>query len=202
MANFPRTEAEIASLTEAMLNGFADNAAIYPSPPVAMMDLGAIYSDYRMALNHAIATQAAAEQATTDKDEKLEALIDGMKTDIRYAENTVDYDDDKLKLIGWAGRRQKTPLAVPGQARLLEAPRQGEGWVYLDWKAPVDGGKPSAYRVVRRERDGGSWEDVATAIITEVTLVDQPRGKELEYNIVAVNKSGDGEASNTVMVVL
>ncbi|MGD0596377.1 MAG: hypothetical protein ABSA64_02505 [Sedimentisphaerales bacterium] len=31
---------------------------------------------------------------------------------------------------------------------------------------------------------------------------EQPRGKELEYRIVAVNKSGDGEPSNTVMVVL
>ena len=34
------------------------------------------------------------------------------------------------------------------------------------------------------------------------TLVDQPRGKELEYRAVAVNKAGDGEPSNTVMAVL
>ena len=33
-------------------------------------------------------------------------------------------------------------------------------------------------------------------------IIDQPRGKELEYRIVAVNKADDGEASNTVMVVL
>lgn len=43
-----------------------------------------------------------------------------MKGDIRYAENTVDFDDDKLKLIGWAGRKAKTPLVPPGQARLLK----------------------------------------------------------------------------------
>ena len=55
---------------------------------------------------------------------------------------------------------------------------------------------------MRRERDGGSWEDVVAAMITEITLVEQPRGKELEYQIIAVNKTGDGEASNTVMVVL
>jgi hypothetical protein len=35
-----------------------------------------------------------------------------------------------------------------------------------------------------------------------VALVEQPRGKELEYRIIAVNKAGGGEPSNTVMVVL
>ena len=125
-----------------------------------------------------------------------------MKSDIRYAENTVDFDDDKLKLIGWAGRKAKTPLAPPGQARLLETPKQGAGWVFLDWKKPSDGGTVSAYKVMRRERPEGPWEEVATAVITEATLVDQPRGKELEYRIIAVNKAGDGEPSNTAMVVL
>jgi hypothetical protein len=39
-------------------------------------------------------------------------------------------------------------------------------------------------------------------IITEATLVEQPKGKELEYRIIAVNKAGEGQVSNTVMVVL
>ena len=144
----------------------------------------------------------AAEEATADKDDALEGLVEAMKSDIRYAENTVDFDDDKLKLIGWAGRKAATALTPPGQSRLLESPKQGEGWVFLDWKAPADGGAVSAYRVLRRERPEGPWEEVATAVITEATLVDQPRGKEFEYRVVAVNKSGDGEPSNTVMVVL
>ncbi|MBN1943223.1 MAG: fibronectin type III domain-containing protein [Phycisphaerae bacterium] len=72
----------------------------------------------------------------------------------------------------------------------------------LDWKAPADGGKPAAYEVHRRERDGGTWQSVATALATEVNLVDQPRGKELEYQVIAVNKAGPGEESNTVMCVM
>jgi hypothetical protein len=152
--------------------------------------------------NNFIASQAAAEDAITSKDEALEDLADAMRSDIRYAENTVHFDDDKLKLIGWAGKRAKTSLVPPGQARLLEAPKQGEGWVFLDWKAPADGGVPAAYKVMRRERPAGAWEEVATAVISEATLVEQQRGKELEYRIVAVNKSGDGEPSNTAMVVL
>jgi len=185
-----------------MVGGLAANAAIYPAPPVAPADLTTLVSACTTAKNAAIAAQAAAEEATTSKDEALDDLVDAMKSDIRYAENTVNYDDDKLKLIGWAGKKAKTPLAPPGQARLLEAPKQGEGWVFLDWKAPVEGGAVSAYKVMWRERPAGPWEEVATAVISEATLVEQPRGKEFEYRIVAVNKAGEGEPSNTAMVVL
>jgi len=202
MARFPRTEAEVVALAEAMESGLADNAAIYPAPPVAVLDLTAAKTAYITALNAAIAAKAAAEAATTAKDDALEDLVEAMKSDIRYAENTVDFDDDKLKLIGWAGKKAATALQPPGQSRLLEAPKQGDGWVFLDWKAPIDGGAPSAYKVMRRERPAGPWEDVATAVITEATLVKQPKGKELEYRIVGVNKAGDGEPSNTAMVVL
>ncbi len=202
MARFPKAEAEVVALAQAMTSGLADNAAVYPAPPVVPVDLTSLISAYMSAKNDSIAAQAAAEEATADKDDALDDLADAMKSDIRYAENTVDYDDDKLKLIGWAGRKAATALQIPGQTRLLEAPRQGDGWVFLDWKAPVDGGAVAAYRVMRRERPEGAWQEVATAVISEATLVEQPTGKELEYRIIAVNKSGDGEPSNTVMVVL
>ena len=150
----------------------------------------------------AIAAQATSETAIAIKNEALSDLTEALKSNIRYAENTVDYDDDKLKLIGWAGKKTATVLTPPGQARLLEAPKQGKGWLFLDWKAPVDGGKPAAYKVERRLRDSGGWQDVATAILTEATLVEQPCKAEPEYRIIAVNKSGQGEPSNTVSIVL
>lgn len=202
MARFPKAEAEIAVLAQEMATGLTANAAIYPAPPVAPFDLNTLITNYTAARDSLVAAQAAAEQAVTDKDDVLEILTDAMKSDLRYAENTVDFDDDKLKLIGWGGRKAATELAPPGQARLLEAPRQGEGWVFLDWKAPTDGGKPAAYKVMRRQRPAGAWEDVATAVITEATLVDQTRGLEFEYRIVAINKAGEGEPSNTAMVVM
>jgi len=47
------------------------------------------------------------------------------------------------------------------------------------------------------------WQkQIATAIITKATLVNQPERKELEYRIIAVKKAGEGELSNTKMVVL
>jgi len=200
MPRFPKSQAQIAALAEQLWRGLLDNNAVFSQPPIHPMSLRFRKLIYQSRHDNFLAARAAAEHATTDKEEALEELIEVMKADIRYAENTVNFDDDKLKLIGWAGKKAKTPLAPPGQVRLLEASKQGKGWVYLDWKAPADGGKPKAYKVQRRS--GESWEDIATAIITEATLVDQPEKTELEYRVIAANKAGVGQASNTVMAVL
>ena len=202
MARFPKKEVEIAGLAERLRKGLSANSTIYLNPPVHPRGLYIRTRRYLQYRNGLIAKKAAVEDATATKDEALEELIEAMKVNIRYAENTVDFDDDKLKLIGWAGKKTKTLLAPPGQARLLEAPKQGAGWVFLDWKAPLDGGRPKAYKVQCRLRSGGSWENVATAILTEATLVDQPQKQELEYRIIAINKAGEGKPSNTVQVVL
>ena len=96
MARFPKKEAEIVALAERLWRGLLDNASIYPQPPVSPWLIrikNIIYSSRR---DNFIAKQAAAEQATTAKDEVLEELVEAMKADIRYAENTVNYDDDKL----------------------------------------------------------------------------------------------------------
>ena len=39
-------------------------------------------------------------------------------------------------------------------------------------------------------------------IMTEATLVEQAKGKELECRIIAVNKAGEGEISSTAIAVL
>ena len=202
MARFPRTEPEIMALSMQVISGLNDNATIYPAPPISVAELGILFSNYNNAKNAQIAALAAAEDATSTKNDAMEALTDATKSDLRYAENTTNDDDDKLKLLGWSGRKTPSTLTPPGQTRLLEAPRQGDGWLFLDWKKPSDGGVVSAYKVMRRERPEGAWSEVATAVISEATLVEQPKGKELEYRIIAVNKAGDGEPSNTAMVVL
>lgn len=182
MARFPSKESEVLVLAQEMMAGLVTSIAIFPSPPVPDIDLEVDIGMYISARDAAVAAAAAAEEATTTKGEALQTLIDAMKADLRYAENTVDFDDDKLKLIGWGGRKSKTSLEIPGQARTLEAPRQGEGWVFLDWKEPIDGGKPAAYKIQRRERPEGPWADATLAIESELTLTNQPRGTEWEYS--------------------
>jgi len=202
MPRFPKREPDIMALAEWLVNGFKSNLALFPAMPVSWILLSIKKATFRTRRSDAIAAQAAAEQSIADKDDALENLIDALKSDIRYAENTVNFDDDKLKLIGWSGKNAPTALAPPGEVRQLEAPKQSDGWVFLDWKQPAEGGRVSAYKIQRRERPEGAWQDVATAIETESTLVGQPKGAELEYRVIAVNKSGEGSPSNTAMVVL
>ena len=70
------------------------------------------------------------------------------------------------------------------------------------WPKPIDGGKPAAYKIQRRERPEGPWTDANMALESEITLSDQTRGTEWEFRVIAVNKAGDGVPSNTVMAVL
>jgi hypothetical protein len=200
--NFPIREAEIRALARNVIRGMAENPD-YPSPPMSTSDLNNILDEFDSSSDAQIAAKAAAEMATAAKQTALNALITALKSMLRYAELAVHGDDSKLKALGWGGRSEPTPLASPGQPRLLECHSQGEDWLILDWKRPVEGGTPSHYKIKRRElTEGGSWSLAGTATETEVLLNDQERGKKFEYQVVAVNKTGDSLPSNAVAVVL
>jgi len=202
MAQFPIKESEIKSLAQNIVTGLTENAAIYPAPPVAAVDLQAVLDSFIVLGDECVSARALAEQATVTKDAGLEELRDAMKAVLRYAEDTVDYDDAKLSLLGWGGRAPATALEAPGQARNLEVLRQGEGWLELDWKKPAEGGAVASYKIERRERPAGDWMIISMAIESEATLMNQERGKEWEYRVIAVNKAGEGMASNTAVAVL
>jgi hypothetical protein len=201
MATFPRTEAQVKVLAQNMVTGLTGNAD-FPAPPVTPVALEALLTSLIALSDAQITAQAAAEQATQTKTAGLDELITAMKADLRYAEDAVNRDDAKLTALGWGTRAAGTALQPPGQPRLLEAPRQGEGWVYLDWKEPLDGGGVAAYRIERRERPSGDWMLVSMAIASEATLNNQERGKDWEYRVTATNRAGESAPSNTVAAVL
>ena len=145
-----------------------------------------------------VAAQAAAAQVKATKIAGLEELIAAMKADLRYAEDVVNYDNAKLAALGWGGKAPATSLEIPGQPRALEAPRQGEGWVFL----PANGGAVAAYKIERRECPAGKWTLVSMAIESEATLTGQERNKDWEYRVIVTNKAGEGLASNTVAAVV
>nr|VFK79866.1 MAG: Fibronectin type III domain-containing protein [Candidatus Kentron sp. SD] len=203
MSKFPRDEAGMLALAKEMRDGFSANVDVYPAPPVATDALDASLDACEGARDAVQAAKAALEEAVATKQAAFDSLEEEMRTDIRYAENTVHFDDAKLKRIGWSGRKHPTPMKEPGQARSLAVRQQGGGSITLAWKRPSDGGKVAAYRVQRRESaQGAPWSSAEMAMETEITLSGQERGKELEYRVLAVNKAGEGEPSNTVTVVL
>jgi len=86
MAQFPIRETEILGLGESIITGLTNNAGIYPAPPVIPADLQTAFDAAIAAREAAVAAQAAALQATTDKELAFQNLTDKMKEDLRYAD--------------------------------------------------------------------------------------------------------------------
>ncbi len=202
MAQFPQTEADIIVAAQALIGGLTANPAVFPAPPVSAVDLQAVLDSFVGVCDQVNANDAAGKQLTLTKQGGLEELIDGMKANYGYGETVVAPDYEQLQLIGWDTRKTPSAPAVPGIPRAFEATRQGEGWVFLDWKSPADGGAVISYQIERRERPTGDWVIAGMALKSEIMLVNQDRAKDLEYRVIPVNNTGQGEPSTTVAVVL
>ena len=129
----------------------------------------------------------------------------GNEHNIAYAIH-VTHEERELNLIGLSNRSAPTPLAPPAQPVTLEAPRYGDGTVYLRWTAPKGGGKVQAFRIQRRElRSDGpdtDWAVCDMSFITEATLTNQPRGIMLEYRVISANLAGESAPSNAMSVTM
>ncbi|MCL4216621.1 MAG: fibronectin type III domain-containing protein, partial [Candidatus Hydrogenedentes bacterium] len=203
MAQFPTREADIRALCQNMVTGLTDNPGVYPAPPVSAADLQALLTSVDGLIDQVVAADAAAELVTETKNAGVAEMVAAMKANLAYAENLTNDNDAQLSLIGWGARATPTPsvLELPGQPRDLEAPKQGEGWVFLDWKTPADGGKVATYRVERRERPAGDWGIVGVALETELMLTNQERGKDWEYRVIALNQTGRQTAANLLTIL-
>ena len=72
-------------------------------------------------------------------------------------------------------------------------PGQGEGWILLEWQAPLTGGAVASYQVERRERPEGSWGTVALAMETSFKLTDQQRDALAEVDTKFTAKIAEKE---------
>lgn len=118
MAHFPFTHADIMALAEAIQAGLVKNPAVYPVPPVDLADFQATIDAYNHANTEFVKINALKEMATEERQRALADIKGKMRKQLRYAENTVGYDDNRLNLLGWAAKRKGKPLAAPGQAML------------------------------------------------------------------------------------
>ena len=202
MPRFPRSEPEIAALAHVVTQGIAQAPDDFPNPPVPADELQVQLDAYNAARIAAIAAETEARGHHATKDEALDLLVDSVKATLKYAEVAVRNEPDKLGQLGWSDRSRGSALETPGEVRDIGVRAEGDTWIVLDWKAPVDGGAAAAYTIQRRNRDEGSWEDIGTAVETEELLGRQPRGIDLEYRVIAVNRAGSGQPSGVVTLVL
>jgi hypothetical protein len=200
---YPSREADLLRLANDIAAGLAAHTDVFPAPPVSPEELQQALTEHDGNREAAIQARAAAALSTAAKDASLAKIEDLSKSVIRYGENHTRGDDGKLQLLGWAGRRSRTVTVTepPAQPRTLEVIREGKDWVFLDWKEPIEGGEVAADRVQRRTRDG-DWTDVGMSVESEVTLNGQETGVEYEYRVIAVNRAGEGPASNVARAVL
>jgi len=211
MAQFPDAEADVVALASAMIAGYTAHPADFPSmdPLTDLVALQAALSGYQTAKIAQTDALAAAQVSTETKELKLDDLEDLMRDELKKSEVDVGSDSEKLEYIGWGPKAPPTPAVTPGQPRNLDPVVQGPGTLFLDWKPPArgSGGTVRTYVIERREQPAGggefgSWAQVGIALETETTLMDQPRGPQLEYRIKAVNAGGESIPSNTAAVVL
>jgi len=206
MPKFPKREADIDALARRMLDGFLLHQADFPSfnyNPLKGKLSAFIY--YKRAQTEAL---AAAQVATDEKDAKLTALAEKMKAELKKSEVDVGSDSEKLEYVGWGPKAPPSPADPPGQPRNLEAVTQGSSAVLLDWKPPAhgSGGNVRTYVIERRDQpqggEFGEWQQAGIALESEATLMNQPRGVQLEYRVKAINTGGESTPSNTAAVVL
>jgi len=207
MPRFPKRESDVIMLAHAMVSGYTTNPGDFPSADAVA--LGTALDEYATAKADQIEKQAQAQLTTEAKDEKLDGLVEFMKTQLKQSEVDVADDPEKLELIGWGPKAPAQPSNPPGQPRALDPVIQGPGTLFLDWKPPASGtgGTVRTYLVERREQPAGggefnAWHQVGIALESEVQMTDQPRGQQLEYRVIGVNAGGQSVPSNTAAVVL
>lgn len=208
MPKFPKREADILALVNAMIAGYTAHPGDFPSRPPGPR-LPVKRNAYMAAKNAQTEALAAAQVATEQKDAKLAALVELMKAELKKSEVDVADSPEKLEYIGWGPKAPPSPADPPGQPRNLDAVIQGANTVLLDWKAPSrgSGGQVRTYVIERRDQpeagaEFGDWKQAGIALESEIALMNQPRGVQLEYRVKAVNTGGESPPSNTVAVVL
>ena len=207
MGKFPNAESETVALASSMMTGLSENPDTYPDPPLPQIALGPLLSAYSMARHAVTSARADAEAAVAAKNEALANLVAGMKKDLRYAENKVDFNNEKLALLGWSGRKIPEPVPAPGTPTNLTPVIQGTGSVIFEWRASTDPltGPTKTYVVERRDFVDGEfteWQKVGFSMEEELTLTEQPQGIKLEYRVTATNRNGESGSSNSTAVVL
>ncbi len=208
MPKFPTKESDVVALAESMIAGYTAHPDDFPSVTAeSLTALQAALNDYQNNKQSQVDAKAQSKIATETKDGQLDGLVELMKSDLKLSEVDVADDPEKLSEIGWGPRREPVPIDLPGQPENLHPIAEGPGNIWLSWDKPANGGTIRNYVIESRFQPAGggnftSWAVAGTSLNTEINLLDQTRGIQLEYRVKAVNIAGESLPSNTAAAVL
>ena len=207
MPEFPKNQVQIVALAHRMLDGYVLHQADFPS--FSYFPLKGKLNAFIYYQRHQAETKGALRVATKSKEEKFAILKRTMKDCLKKSEVDAAANPEKLALIGWGPRHSPQPIAAPSQPVNLRSIAESADTIRLQWLSPQaeTGGPVRNYIVQRRQQPEGAgqfgeWSIVGTSLNNEITLTDQPRGIQLEYQVKAVNTGGISTPSNTVAIVL
>lgn len=209
MPKFPAQQAEILALAEAMIRGYTEHPALFPSADTALVQ--SVRDAYYTAAAAQTEATAQARIATEAKQAALAEVQAVIKRQLKLSQTDNTANPENLKYIGWGPRAAAQAIEAPGQPLGLKSIDEGAGTLLIEWKRPArgSGGPVRTYIIESRElaigESGGQWSEwrqAAIALETTAQLKDQPRAAQLEYRVKAINKAGHSEPSNTIAVVL
>lgn len=208
MAVFPKSESNVTTLAQEMINGLTQYGELFPSvTPDALTALEGAYNLYQIARNDQASAQAAAKNATIAKDQRQDALEEQMHKIIYLAEHDNIETPGNLDYIGWGSRKPPSALTPPGQPIEFTPVEEGAGYVTFQWKKPVSGGAVSSYIIERSDQPAGGgipgpWTLITTVFGTNARLDNQPRGIEMQYRVTAINAAGASAPSAGIVSVV
>ena len=201
--DFPTTEPDVMALLQKMLDGLYWHAADFPK--VNRMPLITKRSTYTAMKHRFVATQSQLRIAVKATEEKFQELKQVMKICLQKSEVGTAANPEKLTEIGWGPKGTPQPAQLPGQPTDLSIIAINNQTVKIQWEKPEDNQPIRNYVIERRQQTGegiGRWSMIQISYTTQITLRNQPLGKQLEYRIRAANTAGTGPFSNTVSVIL
>jgi hypothetical protein len=199
MPAFPSEEAAIVALAKNLANGLKSQPGDFPMPPVCAEALLASAQALASARDQELALKGELEAASKARREALEQLVEQTKLNVAYAEQAVDYDDAKLRSLGWKGLKPEK-LQPPGPPRVLELVRISDNGVELDWKKPGTGGDAQSYRIEARQEGVERWSLKGFSLHSDCILNNLDPGHTYQVRVIAVNKIGEGEPSQAIEV--
>ena len=112
MPRFPTEQAELVILGEAMISGYVEHPALFPTgDPAKLQSVIDVYKRAAAVQSGALAKAKATTEVKQAAFKRLNAVV---RLQIKQSQiDTVD-DPERLKLIGWGPWGAKLPTEQPG----------------------------------------------------------------------------------------